>query len=443
MQAPDSAELDSPAAKIAPPTGAATKPSPVLGWGTGHIQTEVSRPIAVVLSLCFLLAIVAVPLAQVWFEKKRGEPPYVLELFRHAPTRERLREFEEELEKTSDFKDYVQPRVQGLLTRLGRVGNKKAVVGGGGFLFYAPGIEHLAGPSFLDPRRIEQRERAARDAGQPIHADPRPAIFALERALAARGIALILFPVPDKAMLQPLELHGRGDPTRRSAPARNVAWPAFTTEMRTRGLTLFDAAPAELVPGEPRRFLIQDTHWTPRWMGEVARKLADVVRAKVALPPVDPKPTYTVAEESVERVGDITDMLKLPEDQKLFLPERVTLQVVKDASGATWEPDPKGDVLLLGDSFTNVFSMDFMGWGAGAGLGPQLAVALGRPIDMIAQNDSGAFATRQALALELAGGTDRLAGKRVVIWEFAVRELSVGDWKPVTYTLGAQQVAAP
>jgi len=26
-----------------------------------------------------------------------------------------------------------------------------------------------------------------------------------------------------------------------------------------------------------------------------------------------------------------------------------------------------------------------------------------------------------------------LSGKRVVIWEFAARELSVGDWKPMEF----------
>jgi alginate O-acetyltransferase complex protein AlgJ len=62
-----------------------------------------------------------------------------------------------------------------------------------------------------------------------------------------------------------------------------------------------------------------------------------------------------------------------------------------------------------------------------------LALALGRPLDVIAQNDSGAFATRQALARELNAGQDRLAGKRVVIWEFASRELSVGDWIPLDF----------
>jgi len=108
---------------------------------------------------------------------------------------------------------------------------------------------------------------------------------------------------------------------------------------------------------------------------------------------------------------------------------------VHDAADQPWEADPKGDVLLLGDSFTNVFSMEPMGWGTAAGLGPQLAHALGRGVDVIAQNDSGAFATREALARALGGGDDRLAGKKVVVWEFASRELSVGDWKPVDWSV--------
>jgi alginate O-acetyltransferase complex protein AlgJ len=74
-----------------------------------------------------------------------------------------------------------------------------------------------------------------------------------------------------------------------------------------------------------------------------------------------------------------------------------------------------------------------MGWGTAAGLAPHLALALGRPVDVIAQNDSGAFATRQALARELASGADRLAGKRVVVWELASRELLVGDWKEIAW----------
>jgi alginate O-acetyltransferase complex protein AlgJ len=70
-----------------------------------------------------------------------------------------------------------------------------------------------------------------------------------------------------------------------------------------------------------------------------------------------------------------------------------------------------------------------MNWGESAGLAEQLSFHLQRPVDAILRNDSGAFATRQILATELARGRDRLADKRVVIWQFAARELAVGDWK--------------
>ena len=80
------------------------------------------------------------------------------------------------------------------------------------------------------------------------------------------------------------------------------------------------------------------------------------------------------------------------------------------------------------------------GWGDASGFAPQLSRELGRPLDVIAQNDSGAFATRQALGRELAAGNDRLAGKRVVIWEFASRELSVGDWQRVAWDVAGKPV---
>ncbi|MCK4624856.1 MAG: hypothetical protein KAV00_06070, partial [Phycisphaerae bacterium] len=101
-----------------------------------------------------------------------------------------------------------------------------------------------------------------------------------------------------------------------------------------------------------------------------------------------------------------------------------------------WRPSRSADVLLLGDSFSNVFSLDAMGWGVGAGFAEQISFALNRPLDVIIRNDAGAFATREALGRELARGADRLAGKRLVIWQFTERDLAVGDWKLLDMTLG-------
>jgi alginate O-acetyltransferase complex protein AlgJ len=65
-----------------------------------------------------------------------------------------------------------------------------------------------------------------------------------------------------------------------------------------------------------------------------------------------------------------------------------------------------------------------MGWGTSAGLVEQLSYALRRPVDRLAQNDDAAFATRAMLARD----PGRLEGKRVVIYQFAARELASGDW---------------
>jgi alginate O-acetyltransferase complex protein AlgJ len=416
--------------------GGPTDPSHDQQLRRGIIATEVSRPVALGLCALFLLLIYGIPLSQALLEKLHGDDSSLLPLFQRRPNRDNLRQFEKELEQASLAKDFVQPRVQLLLSRLGGVGNKRAVIGRAGFLFYTPGLQHLAGPSFLDGDfQRRRRLEAEADDSTEVHADPRPAILAFHAMLSRRGIKLVLFPVPDKTMLQPMQLHGRRAAGGSLPVAQNVGWHVLAAELRAHGVLVFDPTPRSLALADEPHFLAQDTHWTPRFMERVAHELAGFVTTTSSLPrPAMPPALHAVAQHA-ERVGDLVDMLKLTDDQALFRPQAVTIHQIQDASGEPWQPDEASDVLLLGDSFTNVFSMDTMGWGESAGLAPQLAFALGRGVDVIAQNDSGAFATRVALSRELSAGEDRLAGKRVVIWEFASRELSVGDWKPVDWTL--------
>lgn len=398
----------------------------------GIIATDVSRPVAWLLTLLFLAAIYAVPLCQAYLEKREGEESSLAELFERAPTAEHLRQVEKGIEDASYAKAWVQPRAQLWLTRLGRVGNKLAVVGHDGWLYFTPGVLHVGGPGFLDRATQASREKDALDAGQdPIHADPIPAILAFQRALAQRGARLVLLPMPDKAALERAPLTGH--PSRSSTPAQNIDYDRFLDQLSQSGVAVFDARQsAPQRAGQPL-YLVQDTHFTPEFMERIAKDLAKMVESLGVLPNVADAPVLHAAEQPASRVGDLVDMLKLPEEQQLFQPQSVLVHQVQDESGEAWESDPSADVLLLGDSFTNIFSLEGMGWGNASGLAPHLALSLRRPIDVIAQNDSGAFATRQALSRELQAGQDRLAGKRVVIWEFAARELSVGDWKPLDF----------
>jgi alginate O-acetyltransferase complex protein AlgJ len=425
--------------------GGPTDPSHDEDLRRGILRTDVARPVAALLAATFLIAIAAVPAAQAVMEKVKGDPSVLPDLWKGVPTRDSLKQFEEDLGNASYPREAVRPYVQYALTRFGRFGNTKAVLGREpGWLFYQPGITAVGGPGLLDADILAARRKAALDDGEPpLHPDPRPAILDFRRYLASRGIALVLFPVPDKAGLQPRQLHGRFPAAGASAaPGENPDYRRLVAELERAGVAVFDPTPPVIDSREAPRFMEQDTHWTPEWMESVAARLAAfLVRDRALLPAVPAPPrAWKTTRETVSRVGDIVDMLKLPEGQTLFAARQAVIHPVSDDAGAPFAPDERAPLLLLGDSFANIYTLGQMGWGENAGLAPQLARALGRDVDVIAQNDAGAHATRQLLsnALQDAGaGEDRLAGKKVVVWELASRELAVGNWKPVPWPSGA------
>lgn len=141
--------------------------------------------------------------------------------------------------------------------------------------------------------------------------------------------------------------------------------------------------------------------------------------------------------------GDLAALLRLPESHPVWPPQEVEIRRVVGPDGQIVTPDPASPVLLLGDSFTNVYSDESLGWGAGAGLAEQLSFELGFAVDRISQNAGGAAATRRELAARLARGERPLAGKRVVIYQLAARELAVGDWALVEYREGEAPEAPP
>ncbi len=420
----------------------------------GLIHTEISPAVAWGMILLFLGILFSLPLAQFVVELRGGQRPGVLDLVANGrfPARSDLEQYEDFLQEQSHAVRFFQPRVQEWLTSWGRCGTTQIVVGHHGWLFYRPGIDSVTGPGFLDPQTLRRRVRNLRDAAatEVVAPDPRPAIFQFQQQIEAAGARLILLPIPDKASLQAAELCGRHAAT---APAQNPSFAEFVEELRAAGVEVFDPSPAVVQPGEIR-YLAHDTHWTPQWMDEVARGLAASVRRQL-----EERGTLTDRADrtqsdgrggthplhletvSVNGLGDLTEMLRLTDQQRLFPPQTVTIQRVLDAAGQPVRADSQAPILLLGDSFTNIYSAQPMGWGGGAGLAEHLAYHLGEPVDWIARNDAGAHATREMLSSQLAQGRNRLAGKRVVIWQFAARELALGDWRSVILPSQCSSVA--
>ena len=179
------------------------------------------------------------------------------------------------------------------------------------------------------------------------------------------------------------------------------------------------------------RNMISDPHKFGFGANGIARKTTDLSPATNR---------FNAAASDVTNLGDVAMMLKFPTDWKVFEPETATVHQVTDGM-QPWQADVKSEVLFLGDSFANIYSLEPMGWGESAGLVEHLSLMLGLPVDKITRNDAGSFATREMLAKDLQRGNDRLAGKKLVIWEFASRELAFGDWKNIPLALKEKQEA--
>ena len=349
-----------------------------------------------------------------------------------AANREVLRSihsFEDALEERSRVGQWIRPRLQAPLTRYRGVGNEQVYRGRSQWLFYRPSVDHLTGPGFLDQPQLEKRAASGNEWQAPPQPDPVPAILEFRDQLARRGIKLLVVPVPVKASIHPELLSPRYSAG--GGAVHNPSWEQFLERLEAARVRVFDPTPllleAAAETGE-QHYLATDTHWTPRAADLVAERLSKTVRRMVALSKKN-RVRYSSRESTISSSGDLIEMLELP---TLHPAQTVYPGVVTKPSGKPWNAGRTAEVLLLGDSFANIYSQEGLGWGAGAGLAQRLSYHLRRPVDAVIRNDDGAFATRLLLSQEIQHGKDRLGATKVLIWEFTARELSFGDWRSVS-----------
>lgn len=336
--------------------------------------------------------------------------------------------FELALENESFIARTLRPPAQLLMTGWLGAGNERVYPGHDGWVFYRQDVEYITGRGFLDPAQIRQRIAEAPEWTNPPEPDPRQAILQFKRDLDARGITLVVMPAPLKPGVHPEMLSRRYSDV--TGILHNPSYRAFVEDLERNGVLVFDPSHALAAGrGSGPQYLATDTHWRPETMESVAGLAADFVLAHAALP-VTADPGYRIERVEVGSHGDIARMLDLPDAAALFPPEAVWLRRVLLPDGSAWRSTREADVLLLGDSFSNIYSLESMGWGTSAGFAEQLSYSLRRPVDRLTQNDQGSFATRAVLQRE----PGRLDGKRVVIYQFAARELADGDWKVLPIT---------
>lgn len=340
----------------------------------------------------------------------------------------RAREVEDRLADESVVGRYVRPFVQRAMTGWLGAGTAQVEVGSGGWLYYRPDLDHVTGRGFLSPHHLARRATEGDTLAPAIHPDPRPALLALGEALRRRGVRLVVMPTPVKPSV---EAGGLGSAASRASIVTNPSYARLVAELEARGVRVFDVTgtlAAMRREGAGPLYLATDTHWRPETVRRVAADLAAFVEGEAALS--ERTGGYRIRAVDVTNRGDTARLLGL-ETADRFPAETVRAERVETAEGQPWAPARGAEVVLLGDSFTNVYSLASLGWGTSAGLAEHLSYALGRPVGRLSQNDGGAFAPRRLLAAELARDPDRLAAARVVVYQFAARELSQGDWRPI------------
>lgn len=224
----------------------------------------------------------------------------------------------------------------------------------------------------------------------------------LRDAFAARNIALVVMPVPDKAELAPDGLCGLG--VSRQAQARRAQW---SRETATLGLDQVDIA-----DGWPRHaFLRTDTHWNVAGAGFAARRLGAAVdrrlgpgETKVTLDETAPKP----------RVGDLTRLAGLARTWQWSGPAPDEVPEVRARiarSGGLLDDVAAPAVLLAGSSYS-----------LNSGFLEQLQAAIGREVAQKSREGSGF----SGVLLDILDTTpDMLDGVRLVVWEFPMRALTL------------------
>jgi len=418
----------------------------------------------ILLILCFVTVISIIAVSQVLIELHRGERVQFTDVFRYKPTAKNLRQFERNLEDKSWFQQNLRPQMQQMLFRTLSDTGSKVMMGRNGWLFYRPDVRYLVEPNRLEVDKSDSTWVQPPD-GNTCRDNVVRVIVRFRDQLRERGIELLVMPVPGKPAVYPDQLTRRAVGKSRDfhSPTEDLLEALHKQGIQTVNLFGTFRECRRSAPTE-NLFLARDTHWTPTGAKATANAVAQKLR-EVGWAPLESR-QYSTAMVSVERFGDILEMMQIPGIQADFAPEVVECEQVSDPSlgplipsksdrqGTYRFPAQKSSLLVLGDSYCRIYqmpepkSLGAMTPKAGdvkenpqdeqsskrllpgsAGFLSQLALALKAPVDYIVSDGGAATDVRK----KLSTNAEILEDKKVVIWEFTERDIALGrqGWEDV------------
>ncbi|MBN2509246.1 MAG: hypothetical protein JXB03_03175 [Spirochaetales bacterium] len=289
--------------------------------------------------------------------------------------------------------------------------------GADGWYFLKAELEHLSKGVFWG-----QKSREVSRAARPDTADPLPAIVDFNNQLKARGIELILVPVPAKAAVYPDKMNtGLSLPGNRRLDYYHHEFYAL---LRQEGVQVLDIMPGLLAQREKGNqvYCATDAHWSAFSCEITAAQIAGYLKEKSWYPGTE-KDVMTAASGVISVTGDLAGGVSEP----------LEVRTVTGPGGKYIEAASDSPVVLMGDSHVLVFREGADMLARGAGLFDQLAYELGFAPDLIGVRGSGSTASRVNLFRKSKQDPEYLQGKKALIWCFSVREFteSTGGWRLV------------
>jgi len=251
------------------------------------------------------------------------------------------------------------------------------------------------------------------------------AIAAFHDDLAKVGIELLFAPAPNRPMVVPESVLGKGKlPPGRATPRLQPVEEEFYAALRARGVEAIDLTKVLLAHRESEHgalYVPGDSHWAGPAVVLAAREMAAWVKRRPWYEGVA-KERFESSWTGVEHFGYLYKDLHERAGLEKRAPDAVQVRSVTvagaDGKAAKIETrNPGAPVVLIGDSQT-------IWWRSqNAALYQQLAAELSFRVDTLDTSGGGTNESRLNLVRTVRANPGYLAGKKLVIWCFSSRSL--------------------
>jgi len=215
------------------------------------------------------------------------------------------------------------------------------------------GLSRLELANYL---RMSAPDETGRVLAEDLEREDHPVTVLAEhaRSLAARGIRLVVVPIPKRLQVYPDRLPGLA-PTADFAGA-DVPWERLLVALLEAGVEVIDLLPDFLAArhddsgqDDPRLYLDYDPHWTPRAAELCAERIAERIRAFAGLALEDVRADVEVRREQ----GTFHVVCPLREG-RADVPVWYR-RVLSPDGRPSLASDPESEILVLGDSYATLY----------------------------------------------------------------------------------------